>query len=518
MNNRAAAPSSFVILASHGRGASEARRESAPRLCVPRGCGGRAGEINLHRQSVHRPSTFLPQVFHKAGLIVACVCVMVLASPATSAQSIDAGAVFRVFLTSGQALPSYGESALVGDRVVFTLLVGGSNVQPVLQLLSLPVSRVDVARTRRYANAMRASHYAATRGEVDYAAMTQEVKRALAQLTSIEDPKRRLDLAEQAKQRIEEWTAGTYGYRAADVRELIGLFDEVINELRAAAGQRQFAIDLRTGPEAVPSEPLLPLPTVEETVELALAAASAADGEDDRLAILKSADSLALSGMLSPALATALRREVEAEKQAASAYASLFASVRSRAEEAKKRGDVAGVEAAIDVLRSGDVALGSRRPRGVEAVATELATVLEATRTHRAALDRYVRMRGALLHYERTVRPMMSGFDGLAPIFSALRDMRYTAYERLERASARIGAYRKALAAVAAPEDLADVHASLDSAMAMADHACARRKQAMSTPNEAYEREASSAAAGAIMLATLAREQLVARLYPPKMK
>jgi hypothetical protein len=348
--------------------------------------------------------------------------------------------------------------------------------------------------------------------------MTQEVKRALAQLTSIEDPKRRLELAEQAKQSIEAWAAGTYGYRAADVHELISLFDEVINELRAAAGQRRFAIELRTGLSTGPAEPLLPPPTAEETVALAIAAAGAADGEDDRLAVLKSADALASAGVVSPDLAVALRRELDAERQAASAYASLFATVRAQADDAKKRGDVAGVEGAIRVLRSGDLALGSRRPRSVEAIAVELSSVLEKTRTHRAALDRYARARGALLQYERTVRPMMSGFDGLAPIFDALREFRYTAYERLERASARIAAYRKALTAVAPPEDLADVHASLDSAMAMADYAAGRRRQAMSTPNDAYDREASSAAAGAMMLAALAREQLVARLYPPKMK
>ena len=444
---------------------------------------------------------------------------IVLAGAATSrAQAIDSGAIFRVFLKSGSALPSYGESAIVDDRVVFTLIVGAAEAQTSVQLMSLPADRVDLVRTRRYAEAMRARHYAATRGEVDYAAMTQEVQRALTQLTAVEDPKKRLELAEDAKRRLMSWSAGTYGYRAADVRELAGLFDEVIAELRAAAGQRQFNVEVRSGPGDTPAEPLMGAPTLAESVALALEAARAADGEDDRLAILRAAEALGGAAALPPDVHSMVRRELESEARATASYASLFAALRARASEAKKRGDVAGVEAAIGDLRAGDEALGGRRRQSVNAVAGELASVLDATRTYRAALDRYAVMRGSLLHYERTVRPVMSGFDGLAPVFNALRDLRYTTYERLVRAGTKLTAFRAALAEIQAPGDLADVHATLDSALKMADYACARRRLALALVSEAIDREASSAAAGALMLAARAREQLVARLYPPKIQ
>ena len=111
------------------------------------------------------------------------------ANTTVETQAIDAGAIFRVFLKTGQALPTYGESAIVGNRVVFTLLVGSAEARAAMQLMSLPVERVDLVRTRRYADAMRARHYAATRGEVDYAAMTQEVQRTLAQLNPLRIPK-----------------------------------------------------------------------------------------------------------------------------------------------------------------------------------------------------------------------------------------------------------------------------------------------------------------------------------------
>ena len=195
----------------------------------------------------------------------------------------------------------------------------------------------------------------------------------------------------------------------------------------------------------------------------------------------------------------------------------MAAEVRKHADAARRRGDVAGVEAVIEVLHTRDRELGGRRPERVAVVARELDVMLAAARAHRLALDRYTQVRRVLLEYERTMRPTMSGFDGLMPILKAVEEQRFTAYERLEAAAARLRAFQGTTRAVTPPEDLADVHATLLSALQMAEHAVSRRRLAASTENDTFNREASSAAAGAIMLAGLAREQLVARLYPPKL-
>jgi hypothetical protein len=139
-------------------------------------------------------------------------------------------------------------------------------------------------------------------------------------------------------------------------------------------------------------------------------------------------------------------------------------------------------------------------------------------RAYRAALDRYTAIRPALFAYEKGVRPVMSGFDGLVPVFQAVREERYTAYERLERAGVRLGDYADALQAVDPPPDLADVHATLISAVQMAFHAVTRRRLAVASGSRVVAAEASSAAAGAMLLAAQARETLVARLYPPKIQ
>lgn len=442
---------------------------------------------------------------------------VVAAIAAAQSPSLDAGAVFRVFLKNGEALPSYGEAALAGDRVVFTLLLGGAQDQRALQLISLPAGSVDLERTTGYANTLRAAHYAATRGEVDYAAMTQEVQRALDEVTSTGDPKKRLALALDARRRLLDWSASTYGYRAAEVRRLAELFDEVITSLRAAAGERQFSLDLRAGPEPA-SEPLLPLPGLDESIRLALAAARAADSEDDRLAVLRAASALVAADPPGSDLRARVTREFDLEARAGAAYVELTADVRARAEAAQRRGDVAGVAAAIQTLQVRDRELGGRRPQMTSAFLGELETMLTRVRSYRAALDRYAAVRPSLLAYERAVRPIMSGFDGLVPVFNAIRDVRFTAYERLERASVRLANFTDALQEIAPPADLADVHSTLVSALRMAAHGVSRRRLSAASGSKVVAAEASSAAAGALLLAGQAREQLVARLYPPKIQ
>ena len=436
---------------------------------------------------------------------------------AAQTPAIDAGAVFRVFLKNGEALPSYGESAIAGDRVVFTLLVGTTEAARTMQLVSLPAATVDVDRTRRYADAIRLKHYAATRGDVDYAAMTQEVQRALTELTAISDPKKRLAMAEDARKRLTEWAASTYGYRAAEVQELVKLFDDVLNELRLAAGERQFSLELRTG-TVPPPEPLLPLPTLSESIQFALAAAEAADSEEDRATILRAASALAAANPEAGDLRAAITKAVEAEARTTSAYTSLAAEMRAKAAEARKKGDLDALVAALATLRARDQELGGRRPQVVAEVSGEIDEMVTAVRAYHTAVERYLVVRRSLLNYEREVRPTLSAFDGLMPILSAIRDLKFTSYERVERAGVRLKTFAAALEQITPPAELADVHATFLSAVRMADHACARRRLAAAIQSKVVDDEASSAAAGAMLLAGQAREQLVVRLYPPKLQ
>ena len=455
-------------------------------------------------------------------LAIACI-VLIIAGAAPRGQAvkgdpqpIDAASMFRVFLTDGQAIPSFGESAVVGDRVIFTIIVGDGGARTAMQLVSLPASTVDVARTARYAEAMRAARYAATNGEADYAAMTAEVERSVAQLTKIEDPKRRLALAEEAKRRLLTWSQEHYSYRADDVQKLAGMFDEVIAELRVAVGESRFAFDLVAGSAAAQLEPLLPLPTLRESVSMALAAAKVADLGAERLAILRAASAASGSVAGTEDLSAAVNQRLEMEQSADDAYATLAATLISRADAAMRRADVDAVAEARKQAIERDRALGSLRPGELAALMSNLDAKLEAARAYRLALDHYAYARRGRLDYEKRVRPTMSGFDGLRPMLEAIRDMRGTPFERLTIAYDRLRSFAADLARVTPPTDLADVHATLASSVHMAVEACERRRRAVIVASLADARDASSAAAGAVLLADQARERLIGRLFPPR--
>ena len=94
-------------------------------------------------------------------------------------RAIDA-LLFRIFLRDGSTLVSYGDFARVADRVVLSIPLGGlEGPAPPLHLVSIAEAAVDWERTDRYAEAMRARHYAATQGEVDFEALSADVARAL---------------------------------------------------------------------------------------------------------------------------------------------------------------------------------------------------------------------------------------------------------------------------------------------------------------------------------------------------
>src|SRR3954462_6456487 len=86
---------------------------------------------------------------------------LVVASVGLAPRHADAATatLFRIFLTDGTDVVSYGEYARVGDEGIFSMAVGAGE-EPKLQLVTLPAARVDWPRTERYSDAARSDHYA----------------------------------------------------------------------------------------------------------------------------------------------------------------------------------------------------------------------------------------------------------------------------------------------------------------------------------------------------------------------
>ena len=146
------------------------------------------------------------------------------------AASDTTAVYYRLFLTDGTSLASYGEFARVADRVVFSMRLGGSDSDPRLQLVSSSAAQVDWTATEQYADAARAAHYAATRGEEEYAAINDAVAAALNGVAQTTDPPTKLRIADAARRRLAEWSRSNYGYRSRDVAQLSSMLDEVLKE------------------------------------------------------------------------------------------------------------------------------------------------------------------------------------------------------------------------------------------------------------------------------------------------
>src|SRR6185369_12466081 len=81
-----------------------------------------------------------------------------------------------------------------------------------------------------------------------------------------------------------------FNFKVAEVRQMLGLLDEAIADLRAAAGGTHFDLSLFTVTEPPQAaEPLLPAPTAQESIEGVLIAARLAESAAARTSLMDSA-------------------------------------------------------------------------------------------------------------------------------------------------------------------------------------------------------------------------------------
>jgi len=204
--------------------------------------------------------------------------------------------------------------------------------------------------------------------------------------------------------------------------------------------------------------------------------------------------------------------------EAAIAYQKLAADIEAKTRDAVKHGSVTAVTRLRDELAARSRTLNSRRAVELVALARRLDAALEAARVHRLALDHYLYALGHMKTYERQIRPALAGLDGLTAVLEAIRDMRDVRFETLESSAARFDTLIAQASRVSAPDDLAGVHATILSTLRMAKEACARRRHAVIANKIEIARDASSAAAGALLLSAQARQDLVKGMQAPNVQ
>ncbi len=444
---------------------------------------------------------------------------IVIGEAITGAQSPASLDVFWIFLHDGRVLSSQGEFAQVGDDLVFVVAQGRQDGEESHDLVTVPVALVNMERTVAYATALRAAKYGATRGESEYQTLTAGIARALTALQESDDRDRRLGIAQVARARLASWSENHFGYRAAELRQLVSLLDEVIVQLKAAAGVSHFSIDFvaQTAPE--PAVTLRSAPTPAETVAMALTAASVTEVGVEKLALLRSARNVAAT---LPAAREGLLAEVERvladETAVETAYRTLIRSALTRADLAVRQGRPAVIRQLILDVEARDAQLGHRRARDMARTVQRLWRESGLAVDQKAALDRWASIKGQLQAYDKRVQAVVRTWESDASTLSAVREGRRAGPASLDAAARRFAALDRTLKTLHPPEELREVHGLFQSALQLARQGLVIGQRLAVAANASLAANASSAITGAELLRDQGLADLAIALKPRRVR
>ena len=444
------------------------------------------------------------------------IWVFALAAPLRASDVI----LYRLFMLDGTTAVSYGEYARIAGTVVFSLPLSGlEGDTPQLQLISLAESAVDWPRTDAYAEAARARHFIDTRAEAEFSRLSDAVASTLNQIAFTEDPSARLALADRARRLLADWPARNYGYRSKDVAELANMLDEVVSELRVAAGQSRFDLNLVANVSGPPSVPMLPPPTLRESVEQAFALSRKSQDAAQRTSLLKGiTDALAApagEGGWAAALRARAMSDLVTSARTDQAYAALSSRMLKAADDRVRRADVTGVEGLIRSVLQADDKLGRQRPQETAALLATMDLRLEAARRQRLTLDRWAINVSAVRAYVRKARPSIDALMGTRASLEQIRSLAGPSARTLRQVEKTAGIASRELALIKPPAEAAAVHGLLQNAFQMTARAVDARMTAIGTNDMSLAWQASSAAAGALLMLDRARSEIQRLTSPP---
>jgi hypothetical protein len=452
--------------------------------------------------------------------IVVVACGWLAASGVASAAT--EATLFRLFLTDGTSIVSYGEFARVDDRVIFSMAMGGG-AEPRLHAATLPARVIDWERTDRHAASTRYQWYAQTRGEDDFLRLSDDVAAVLNQVLQTGDRAQALEVALRARATLAEWPRQHYGYRQRDVREILAFLDEAISNLRVAAGTTAFEVALVADTPDIVLEPLENMPSLLEQIDQAFRVAELTERSSERLVLFQTAllllDEAGTS--IRPVEAARLRRfassRIREEQEIDRRYGDWSRQVVNAANKGAERARINEVQRVLDRIPRDDERLGHRRPEIVQAVHASVQSRLEAARHLRLLQDRWEIRVSLYRDYQRNVGAQMLQLVKIQPALEAIRRLDGPTPESLVALQRRLGGGAEWLDRIHPPMDLAAAHSMLIGAWRFAESAVKARYEAARAGNVNTAWEASSAAAGSLLLLSRVQQEVRQLLEPPKL-
>jgi hypothetical protein len=188
----------------------------------------------------------------------------------------------------------------------------------------------------------------------------------------------------------------------------------------------------------------------------------------------------------------------------------------SVAQARSKAADVRGLEHVLQQIHDRDAALGHARPDIVAGLIGAVETELDAARKLQLARDRFVLRSAAFAKYKVAIAAPIDLFARLTAPLEDIKALSGSSPAALSTVHRLVAQIVKSANAIAPPEELKAAHALLISAAQLADNAARIRLDATLAGDIARAWDASSAAAGALMLESRARTDMQALMRAPQ--
>lgn len=447
--------------------------------------------------------------------------VVCLTGPSRPAHAGADVTLFRLYMLDGSVLTSYGEFARVADNVVFSMPVGGKPEEPRIQVTSVKAELVDWPRTDHYSASARYQRYAETRGEEDFRILSNEVAVALNDIALSPNRQQALALAENVRRTVADWPRMHYGYRQQDVREILSVLDQAISSLRVAAGATSFELALVAMADAPEIEPVAKMPNARQQLDEMFYVASKTRGAE-RVAMLQSG--LALLSEVGPMISDSaeLRRNAENQIRQELAtdrkYASMTQKVTTQAKGYASRAAISNIERLASKIPKEDAKLGNQRPEMVQALNGAVQSQLFAARRLRLQRDQWLLRQTAYREYQRSVGSSLLLLVKSQPALDAIRTLEGPPPDSLLKLRQQLSGGASRLERIRTPDYLRSTHELLVGAWRFAENATRARYEAIEKANAASAWEASSAAAGALMMLGRAQAEIKTLLEPPRLQ
>jgi hypothetical protein len=206
---------------------------------------------------------------------------------------------------------------------------------------------------------------------------------------------------------------------------------------------------------------------------------------------------------------------LEVERRVDRAYAALAARTLKTIDQSTRAGDVRRLVDTRARLVERDRALGGRRPDQIQSLLDTIDEKLDAARRVRLARDRYAARLPALRAFREEVAPIVGVLTGGRRVLADIKALAGPTSGRLSRFIEALEGRTTALRRLPVPEEARGAHASLASAVNLADTAARYRQRAIARNDMKLAWDASAAAAGALLLLQRAEADLAKLLQQP---